>query len=197
MKRFFDLALALLLLVPALLVSVIFILVIAAESPGSPIFRQIRVGRNGEEFTLFKLRTMFAGTSDMASHEASASRITPAGRLIRRLKIDELPQVLNVLRGNMSFIGPRPCLPTQLEIIAERKSRQVLSLCPGITGLAQIAGIDMSTPAELAIADAGYLMPWSLRRDIAILIRTVFNRHGDAVTRGDFGTISYTPDEPS
>ena len=197
MKKLFDLALALVLLVPALLVSSIFVLIIAAESPGLPIFHQVRVGRDGKEFTLYKLRSMYDGTSDKASHEVSASRITPAGRLIRRLKIDELPQIFNVLRGDMSFIGPRPCLPSQLELIAERKRRRVLSLRPGITGPAQIAGIDMSTPAELAIADADYLKPWSLRRDFTILIGTVFNRHGDAVIRGDFATTSDTPDEPS
>ena len=121
---------------------------------GSPIFRQERVGRFGTTFHLVKFRSMRPGTRSVASHLADASAVTKFGSFLRRTKADELPQLWNVLTGDMSLVGPRPCLPNQHELIAERELRNVFDVRPGITGLAQINGIDMSTPRKLAEVDA-------------------------------------------
>lgn len=134
---------------PVLLVLV----VIGFFDTGSPVFRQVRVGRNKKPFTLVKFRTMKKDTASVASHLASASAITSFGRFLRRSKLDELPQLWNVLKGEMSLVGPRPCLFNQEELIAEREQRGVLKARPGITGLAQVNDIDMSTPVLLAKTD--------------------------------------------
>jgi O-antigen biosynthesis protein WbqP len=135
---------------PVLLV----IYVIGLFDTGSPIFRQERVGREQKPFTLVKFRTMRPDTASVASHLADASAITPLGGFLRRTKLDELPQLWNVLKGEMSLVGPRPCLLNQTELISERASRAVFSVRPGITGLAQVNNIDMSTPKLLAETDA-------------------------------------------
>lgn len=134
---------------PVLLVLV----VIGFFDTGSPVFRQQRVGRNKKPFILVKFRTMKKDTASVASHLASASAITPFGHFLRRTKLDELPQLWNVLKGEMSLVGPRPCLFNQEELIAERERRGVLAARPGITGLAQMNDIDMSTPVLLAETD--------------------------------------------
>ncbi len=121
---------------------------------GSPLFRQVRVGRFQQPFVLVKFRTMRPDTASVATHLADASAITFFGRFLRRSKLDELPQLWNVLKGEMSLVGPRPCLPNQLELIAERIARNVFDVRPGITGLAQVQGIDMSAPQLLAETDA-------------------------------------------
>lgn len=146
---FFFSLFGLLLGFPVLLVLV----VIGFFDTGSPVFRQERVGRNKRPFTLVKFRTMKKDTASVASHLASASAITPFGHFLRRTKLDELPQLWNVLKGEMSLVGPRPCLFNQEELIEERESRGVLSARPGITGLAQVNDIDMSTPVLLAETD--------------------------------------------
>lgn len=128
--------------------------VLGLRDTGSPLFRQERVGRNKKPFTLVKFRTMRKDTASVASHLASADAITPFGRFLRRTKLDELPQLWNVLKGEMSLVGPRPCLFNQEELVAEREQRGVLAARPGITGLAQISDIDMSTPRLLAETDA-------------------------------------------
>ena len=120
---------------------------------GSPLFRQERVGRHRKPFTLVKFRTMKKDTASVASHLASTTSITKFGRFLRRTKLDELPQLWNVLKGEMSLVGPRPCLFNQEELIAEREQRGVLDARPGITGLAQVNDIDMSTPTLLAETD--------------------------------------------
>ncbi|KMQ75036.1 Sugar transferase involved in LPS biosynthesis (colanic, teichoic acid) [Marinobacter subterrani] len=127
--------------------------VIGLFDTGSPLFRQERVGRNRKPFTLVKFRTMKKDTASVASHLASARAITPFGHFLRRTKLDELPQLWNVFKGEMSLVGPRPCLFNQEELIAERESRGVLAARPGITGLAQVNNIDMSTPKLLAETD--------------------------------------------
>jgi len=99
--------------------------------------------------------------------------VTPLGRWLRRLKLDELPQLWNVLRGDMSLVGPRPCLPSQTELIAERRARGVYALRPGITGVAQVAGVDMSDPPRLAALDATYLATVSAAADLRLLLATV------------------------
>jgi O-antigen biosynthesis protein WbqP len=121
---------------------------------GSPIFRQVRVGRHQQPFVLFKFRTMRIDTASVASHLADVSAVTSLGRFLRRTKLDELPQLWNVLRGEMSLVGPRPCLFNQQNLITEREARGVFEARPGITGLAQLSDIDMSTPRLLAKTDA-------------------------------------------
>jgi len=120
---------------------------------GSPIFRQVRVGRHQKPFTLVKFRTMKVDTASVATHLASSASITRFGHFLRKTKLDELPQLWNVLKGEMSLVGPRPGLFNQEELTAERAKRGVFDVRPGITGLAQVNEIDMSTPALLAETD--------------------------------------------
>lgn len=120
---------------------------------GSPIFRQVRVGRHQKPFTLVKFRTMRVDTASVATHLASSASITRFGHFLRKTKLDELPQLWNVLKGDMSLVGPRPGLFNQEELTEERAKRGVFDVRPGITGLAQVSEIDMSTPALLAETD--------------------------------------------
>jgi O-antigen biosynthesis protein WbqP len=172
MKRAFDLFFSAIGLLVALPVLGLLVLAIRLGSPGAAIFRQTRIGRNGKPFVCLKLRTMFTGVPELPTHMSSADHVTPIGRGLRKWKLDELPQLWNVLVGDMSFVGPRPCLPSQTELIEERRKRGVLALRPGITGLAQIRGVDMSDPVALAELDAAYLRKAGLRQDIGILIGT-------------------------
>lgn len=135
----------------------LMIYVIGLFDTGSPIFRQERVGRDQKPFTLVKFRTMRPDTASVASHLADASAITPFGVFLRRTKLDELPQLWNVVNGEMSLVGPRPCLFNQTELINQRAAHEVFSARPGITGLAQVNNIDMSTPRLLAETDARML----------------------------------------
>ncbi|GHG68002.1 lipid carrier--UDP-N-acetylgalactosaminyltransferase [Alishewanella longhuensis] len=151
---------------------------------GSPIFRQVRVGRNKKPFTLVKFRTMKPDTASVASHLAAASAITPMGNFLRRTKLDELPQLWNVLKGEMSLVGPRPCLFNQEELIAEREKRQVFQARPGITGLAQTQNIDMSTPVLLAETDQKMLAKFGLPEYFIYIFRTLGGKgQGDVVKR--------------
>ncbi len=150
----------------------------------SPLFRQVRVGRNQQQFVLVKFRTMRVGTASVATHLASTAAITPFGHFLRRTKLDELPQLWNVLKGEMSLVGPRPCLPTQTELIDEREKRQVFKLRPGITGLAQINNIDMSTPELLAETDAKMLQNLSLLNYFSYISQTLLGKgQGDKIRR--------------
>lgn len=156
MIRFFDIVFSLLGLVvgfPLLLL----LTLIGLFDTGSPIFRQVRVGRHQKPFTLVKFRTMKVDTASVATHLASSSSITRFGHFLRRTKLDELPQLWNVLKGEMSLVGPRPGLFNQEELTQERAKRGVYKARPGITGLAQVSEIDMSTPALLAETDAKML----------------------------------------
>jgi len=127
--------------------------IIGLFDTGSPIFRQVRVGRHQQPFTLVKFRTMKVDTASVATHLASSASITPFGHFLRKTKLDELPQLWNVLKGEMSLVGPRPGLFNQEELTEERAKRGVFDVRPGITGLAQVNEIDMSTPALLAETD--------------------------------------------
>lgn len=149
---------------------------------GSPIFRQERVGRFQRPFTLVKFRTMRLGTASVASHLASSESITPLGRLLRRTKLDELPQLWNVLVGDMSLVGPRPCLPNQTDLIAARHSHGVFEVRPGITGLAQVSGIDMSTPDLLAETDAQMVRTLTVGAYLGYILQTLTGKgSGDRV----------------
>lgn len=149
---------------------------------GKPIFRQTRVGLNQRNFTLIKFRTMRIETISTPSHLARKNDITTLGRILRRTKLDELPQLWNVLKGEMSLIGPRPCLPQQTDLINERLSRDIFRVRPGITGLAQVSGIDMSTPKLLAETEAKMLATLCVQDYFLYLFRTVFGAgSGDSV----------------
>lgn len=162
----------------------LLIYVLGLIDTGSPIFFQERVGRDKEPFTLVKFRTMKPDTASVASHLADASAITPLGLFLRRSKLDELPQLWNVLKGEMSFVGPRPCLFNQVELIEERDRRKVFRVRPGITGLAQINNIDMSTPKILAEVDASMLQSLSLMSYFRYIIMTVSGKGaGDVVKK--------------
>jgi len=172
MIRLLDLVFSLLGLVcgsPVLLV----IYLIGLFDTGSPIFRQERVGRNKKPFVLVKFRTMSVDTASVASHLASTSSITKLGSFLRRTKLDELPQLWNVLKGEMSLVGPRPGLFNQTELTEARDAKGVFDVLPGITGLAQISDIDMSTPELLAETDARMIREMSLKNYFLYIIKTV------------------------
>ena len=153
---------------------------------GSPLFRQKRVGRFKNPFTLVKFRTMKPETAHVASHLADASAVTPLGRFLRRTKLDELPQLWNVLKGEMSLVGPRPCLFTQQELIDAREQLGVFAARPGITGLPQVNGIDMSTPELLAETDARMLASLGIKDYFRYILMTVVGKgSGDRVGGGE------------
>lgn len=147
-------------------------------SPGPAIFSQPRIGRDGRTFVCYKFRSMKTGTLQTPTHEVSSGAITPIGRFLRRSKVDELPQVWNILRNEISLVGPRPSLSTQTELIEARERLGVLALKPGMTGLSQVRGIDMRDPEGLAASDARYLALQSLLLDAGILLATVTGRVG-------------------
>lgn len=149
---------------------------VSLSSPGPGLFVQTRVGRGGRAFKLYKFRTMAQGTKQAGTHEVTAAAVTPVGAFLRRTKLDELPQILNILKGELSLIGPRPCLPVQQELVAERQARGVLSIRPGISGLAQIEDIDMSDPVRLAKRDADYVALQTFLLDLKITLATVRGR---------------------
>lgn len=149
---------------------------------GSPLFRQERVGRYQKPFVLVKFRTMLIDTESVATHLADASAVTKVGRFLRRSKLDELPQLWNVLKGDMSLVGPRPCLPSQKVLIDERELLGVFQARPGITGLAQIQGIDMSTPELLAKTDAQMLSALNISAYFIYILKTILGSgRGDRV----------------
>jgi len=160
--------------------------VIGLFDTGSPVFRQERVGRNKKPFTLVKFRTMSVDTASVASHLASSSSITRFGHFLRRTKLDELPQLWNVLKGEMSLVGPRPCLFNQEELIQQREQRGVLGARPGVTGLAQVNDIDMSTPRLLAETDQKMLKNLTVGAYFKYIFMTVAGKGaGDRVPGKD------------
>jgi len=148
----------------------------------APLFRQERVGRHQQPFVLVKFRTMRPDTLSVATHLVDASSVTAFGRFLRRTKLDEMPQLWNVLGGEMSLVGPRTCLFNQEELIAERAARGVFDARPGITGLAQLQGIDMSTPELLAQADARMLSELTVCNYFKFIFLTILGKgSGDGV----------------
>ncbi|MCT8731799.1 sugar transferase, partial [Glaesserella parasuis] len=149
---------------------------------GSPIFIQERVGKNKKPFKLIKFRTMNVNTASVASHLAGSSSITKLGRFLRKTKIDELPQLINVLKGEMSLVGPRPNLFNQKELIQEREKYSVYDVLPGITGLAQLSDIDMSIPELLAKTDSEMIKNLNLKYYFKYIVLTALGKgFGDRV----------------
>ncbi|RTE66806.1 sugar transferase [Amphritea opalescens] len=160
----------------------LLITLIGVFDTGSPIFCQQRVGRNKQPFTLVKFRTMKVDTASVATHLADRASITAFGAFLRRTKLDELPQLWNVLIGDMSLVGPRPGLFNQAELTAARESLGIYDVRPGITGLAQVNQIDMSTPQLLAEWDHRMIQRLSLKHYFRYLLLTVIGQGaGDRV----------------
>lgn len=171
-KRLFDFVLATLGLVTALPLMILIAVTIRLTSQGPALFKQMRVGRHGQPFQILKFRTMAIDTPERATHEVPTSYVTDVGRLLRRTKLDELPQLLNVALGHMSLVGPRPCLPSQRALIEARARRGVAGVRPGITGLAQVLGVDMSRPEVLANLDGAYARRRTFCGDLRLLLTT-------------------------
>lgn len=183
MIRFFDIffsLLGLVLLSPIILI----LLLIGFLDTGSPIFYQERVGLNQVPFKLLKFRSMHLNTKSVATHLVQVNSITKWGSFLRKSKLDEIPQLVNVLIGEMSFVGPRPNLFNQTELIEERTIRGVYSRRPGITGLAQIQKVDMSTPSLLAETDQKMINQLNLVNYFKYIFLTIFGKgFGDRVRK--------------
>lgn len=181
--RFFDIVFSLLGLIVGFPLLLLLTLMGLLDT-GSPIFRQVRVGRHQKPFTLIKFRTMAVDTASVATHLASSASITRFGHFLRRTKLDELPQLWNVLKGEMSLVGPRPGLFNQQELTEERAKRHVFDVRPGITGLAQVSEIDMSTPVLLAETDQKMIECLGLTDYFRYIFLTVAGKGaGDRVVR--------------
>lgn len=197
LKRFLDVLGAVAALVLASPIMVVTALAVKLTSPGPIIFRQVRLGEKGTRFNFYKFRSMYWNTDDRihreyveklirGKHEALNQgdstrplykirrdpRVTPVGRLIRKYSIDELPQLFNVLRGEMSLVGPRPPLPYEVEKYDSWHLRRILEVKPGITGLWQVAGRSRTSFDDMVRLDLRYAQSWSLWLDLKILLRT-------------------------
>ena len=190
MKRILDLLLAAVSAVLSAPAIAILAVAIRLESPGHPIYRQTRVGKDGEEFQIYKLRTMVAGAESFGAGLAiqeGDERITRLGAFVRRYSLDELPNLYNVLRGEMSIVGPRPTVPVQVQQYSERQ-RGRLSVKPGITGWAQVNGRASLPWDERIELDLWYVEHRSLALDLRILARTVrMVFRGEGIYKGERG----------
>jgi len=175
MIRFFDFIfslLGILFLFPIFIV----LIIVGFFDTGAPIFAQERVGKHKKPFKLYKFRSMHVNTKSVATHLASQASVTKWGSFLRKSKLDELPQLFNVLIGDMSLVGPRPNLFNQEELILERDKRGVYKVVPGITGEAQINKIDMSTPKLLAETDAVMTQNITFQKYIYYIVVTVLGK---------------------
>jgi O-antigen biosynthesis protein WbqP len=175
-KRTFDLLAAGAMLMFTLPLCAAIAAAVALDSPGPVIFRQTRVGRGGRPFTLYKFRTMRWGTPDLPTDQMARQKVRPVtrvGAVLRRFSLDELPQLVNVLKGEMSLVGPRPALPSQERLNALRRAYGVEALRPGITGWAQINGRDELEDDAKAGYDAYYRAHVGFWFDLTILARTL------------------------
>lgn len=173
LKRAIDFVIAAVALVALAPVLLVVCVAIRVEDGGRAIFRQQRVGREGRLFWLLKFRSMPPDTGDLPSDAARHVRITRVGRVIRRTNVDELPQLVNILRGEMSLVGPRPALPTQTELIEYRRAAGALHCRPGLTGLAQINAYDGMPVSVKAEWDSRYAERVTFAGDAGIVLRTV------------------------
>lgn len=160
----------------ALLPLFALLMLLCTLDSGYPIFIQRRVGRVKKIFLMIKFRTMKVGTRTMPTHEIDNSKITRLGIFLRQSKLDELPQLWNVLKGDMSIVGPRPCLESQLDVISERNKRGVFDAKPGMTGDAQLFGIDMSEPEKLSKTDEKMIASFGIKNYFRLIYLTIFNK---------------------
>ena len=169
MPRFLDFLIAALLAVLTLPLVGVLLILVWIDTRTMPLFAQYRVGRDERPFLMFKIRTMQLGTLQAPTHSVGTSAITRSGAFLRRYKLDELPQLWNVVVGHMALVGPRPCLPSQKELIQARRQGDVFSVRPGITGQAQVAGVDMSALDRIVQEDTDYVRRRNLSSDIRLL----------------------------
>jgi exopolysaccharide biosynthesis polyprenyl glycosylphosphotransferase len=185
LKRTFDLVVGAVMVLLALPLMGVIALAVRLDTPGPILYRQVRVGKHGKEFACFKFRSMVSNADDLRSQVAELNestgplfkirndpRLTRVGRFIRRYSLDELPQFFNVLRGEMSLIGPRPNLPKEVAQYQEWMKKR-LSVSPGLTGLWQVSGRSNLTFDEMVLLDIYYVENWGLGLDISILLRSV------------------------
>lgn len=175
MKRFFDFTVSLLLIIILSPLFVLIGLIVLIDDGGPIVFKQYRVKKDNKLFYIYKFRTMKNNTRNTATSDLTEAefQITKSGRFLRKTSLDELPQLFNVLIGDMSFVGPRPLIPEEKEIRNLRRDYGVFSVRPGITGWAQVNGRDMLTDEEKALFDKEYVEKQSLLFDIKIMIKTV------------------------
>ena len=159
------------LLLPIIAISAFLILL----EDGRPVFFiQKRIGKDLKVFNIYKLRTMYKNTPNVGTHEVEKSNYLKIGSILRLTKVDELPQLINFIKGELLLIGPRPGLETQLKLKDERLERKIFSVVPGISGLGQVLGYDMSDPVKLSKIDALDISNKSIQLDFKILIATFF-----------------------
>lgn len=179
--RFFDILFAfsgLVGLLPLIVVIVTALLIV----DGRPvIFSQVRVGKNNKNFVIYKFRTLPRSTDNVATHMLEAVNLSRVSLFLRSSKLDEVPQLLNVLLGEMSLVGPRPCLPTQTELINQRMANSIDSALPGITGYAQVNNVDMSNPSRLVQYDKKTVVDLNFSSYFRLLLLTVVGRGGGDV----------------
>ena len=175
MKRFFDFTVSLLLIILLSPLFVIIGIIVLIDDGGPVVFKQYRVKKDNKLFFIYKFRTMKNNTRNTSTVDLTEAefQITKSGRFLRKTSLDELPQLFNVLLGDMSFVGPRPLIPEEKEIRNLRKEYGVYSVRPGITGWAQVNGRDMLGDEEKALFDKEYIDKQSVLFDIKILFRTV------------------------
>ena len=170
------------------LMSPVFVLLMIGgfSDTGSPIFFQTRLGRKQRPFTLYKFRTMPVGTPSLPTHDLGFNKLSSYGRLLRRTKLDELPQLWNVFRGDMSLVGPRPCLLSQADLVRLREKAGVFKVRPGITGLAQVRGIDMRLPSRLVAVEKQMISESSISNYFSLIFQTLIGRgQGDSVSQSN------------
>ena len=164
-------AFGLLLLIPVIVFSLLLVLI----EDGFPLFFiQDRLGFDKKVFKIYKIRTMYNDTPSIATHDVSDSHYLKTGHILRKLKIDELPQVINFIKGDINLIGPRPGLPNQNELTRCRNKNNIFGIVPGISGLAQVLGYDMSNPSLLSKIDRLYIERKSVKLDLIIFIATFY-----------------------
>jgi lipopolysaccharide/colanic/teichoic acid biosynthesis glycosyltransferase len=175
-KRIFDIAISSFLLI--LLAPLIGLIAIAIKliSSGPVFYRQVRVGKGARRFQMLKFRSMVQNADRLGgwSTQTDDPRITRVGKILRFSSLDELPQLVNVLRGEMSLVGPRPSVPNQLSEYTEEQRRIILSVRPGITGLAQVSGRSALTSEEQIACNVDYVLHWTFVLDLKILLKTMW-----------------------
>ena len=174
-KRLFDLVFGIVLgvvAIPVLLIACIFVFICSPES--SPIFKQVRVGYKGKEFVMLKLRTMTNKKDENGEYLPDSERLKWWGKIIRKTNIDELTQIIHILAGQMSFIGPRPLLPKEMQVMTKKEQEKRQSVLPGIVGWESVNEDKSSSRAEMAQFDLYYVDHWSIGLDIKIFFLTIF-----------------------